>query len=135
MPPLLQVTGKARASFSIRSMVGCAVTRETTYTVTSYLIRARLCHAAGQQQQFRALGLGQRPFLDSPFTNHLRELESYHHHHHHRRKSETSSSGSGFKVPGAATTPVQGKARGHVPPQTSWPCALLAVFALTPVIF
>jgi hypothetical protein len=64
--------------------------------------------AAGQQQQFRALALGQRPFLDSPFTNHLRELESYHHHHHHRRKSETSP-GGGFKVPVAATTPIQGK--------------------------
>ncbi|XP_072155621.1 uncharacterized protein [Bemisia tabaci] len=30
-----------------------------------------------QVHQFRAMALGQRPFLDSPFTNHLRELESY----------------------------------------------------------
>jgi hypothetical protein len=75
---------------------------------------ALLCLTAGQQQQFRALALGQRPFLDSPFTNHLRELESY--HHHHRRKSETASSGSGFKVPGTATTPVQGKTRGQFAP-------------------
>lgn len=27
--------------------------------------------------QFRALGLGQRPFLDAPFTTHLRDLESF----------------------------------------------------------
>lgn len=31
--------------------------------------------------QFRALGLGQRPFLDAPFTSHLRDLETF------RRKS------------------------------------------------
>ncbi|XP_066991833.1 runt-related transcription factor 1-like [Anabrus simplex] len=52
----------------------------------------------GQQQQFRAIALGQRPFLDSPFTNHLRELESY----HHRRKNECSS---GFKVPDSSAPP------------------------------
>lgn len=27
--------------------------------------------------QFRTLGLSQRPFLETPFTNHLRDLESY----------------------------------------------------------
>lgn len=27
--------------------------------------------------QFRALGLGQRPFLDAPFTSHLRDLETF----------------------------------------------------------
>lgn len=44
---------------------------------------------AGQQhQQFRALGLGQRPYLDatSSFTSQLRELQSYRRnkHHHHQ---------------------------------------------------
>lgn len=61
----------------------------------------------GQAHQFRAIGLGQRPFLDpSPFTSHLRDFETY-----RRSKSEgppTSSAGNAaFKVPGQ-TTPLQG---------------------------
>lgn len=38
-----------------------------------------LFHRTGPNNgsQFRALGLGQRPFLDAPFTTHLRDLESF----------------------------------------------------------
>ena len=63
-------------------------------------------NVSGQQhQQFRALGLGQRPFLDAPtsFTSHLRELETYrrnkhhhnhhHHHHHHHPNHHNNQSG------------------------------------------
>jgi hypothetical protein len=53
-------------------------------------MRNRFDFVPGQQhQQFRALGLGQRPYLGGPdsFRSHLHELESYrrtkHHHHHH----------------------------------------------------
>ncbi|KAK3923178.1 Protein lozenge [Frankliniella fusca] len=48
-------------------------------------------HMAGQHHQFRAIALGQRPFLESPFT-HLRELETF------RRKSE-------YKSPTPSSTP------------------------------
>ncbi|KAI5756489.1 hypothetical protein M8J77_025460 [Diaphorina citri] len=60
--------------------------------------------SAGQPHQFRSISLGQRQFLESPFTNHLRELESY----RRTTKSEptTNSSSSSFKVPGQ-TTPLQ----------------------------
>lgn len=41
----------------------------------------------GQPHQFRALGLGQRPFLENTsFSNHLRELDTY-----RRVKTEESS--------------------------------------------
>ncbi|XP_023724417.1 runt-related transcription factor 1-like isoform X2 [Cryptotermes secundus] len=101
-------------SFSITITVNTSPPQIATYNkaikVTVDGPREPRSKTPGQQQQFRALALGQRPFLDSPFTNHLRELESYH-HHHHRRKSETAS-GGGFKVPGAATTPVQDSSAG-----------------------
>lgn len=69
---------------------------------------------SGQQhQQFRALGLGQRPFLDAPssFTSHLRELESYrrnkHHHHHssHLHGQQTGSNVTANSVSGACSNP------------------------------
>lgn len=52
------------------------------------------CAPGQQHQQFRALGLGQRPYPEPPtsFTNHLRQLESYrrnkHHHHHHHHQQQ-----------------------------------------------
>ncbi|XP_047349534.1 protein lozenge isoform X2 [Vespa velutina] len=66
-----------------------------------------------QHQQFRALGLGQRPFLDAPssFTSHLRELESYrrnkHHHHHssHLHGQQTGSNVTANSVSGACSNP------------------------------
>jgi hypothetical protein len=33
--------------------------------------------AAGQHTTYRAIGLGQRPFLEGPFSTHLRDLEAY----------------------------------------------------------
>ncbi|XP_063242967.1 protein lozenge-like isoform X2 [Bacillus rossius redtenbacheri] len=64
-----------------------------------------------QQQQFRAVSVGQRPFLDSGFASHLRELD-------YRRTAgvETSSASSpassrGFKLAGGAA-PVQDPASG-----------------------
>lgn len=44
------------------------------------------------QQQFRAFALGQRPFLDTRFSDHLRELEL-------RRKSDSIPPSIAFKVP------------------------------------
>jgi len=70
---------------------------------------------SGQQhQQFRALGLGQRPFLDAPtsFRSHLRELESFgrnkHHHHHsssHLHDQQTGNNVTTNSVSGACTNP------------------------------
>ncbi|XP_021942389.1 protein lozenge-like [Zootermopsis nevadensis] len=110
-------------SFSITITVNTSPPQVATYSkaikVTVDGPREPRSKTPGQQQQFRALALGQRPFLDSPFTNHLRELESYH-QHHQRRKSETASSGSGFKVPGAATTPVQDPSAGVGCSESPW---------------
>lgn len=70
--------------------------------------------SSGQQhQQFRALGLGQRPFLDAPtsFRSHLRELESFgrnkHHHHHssHLHDQQTGNNVTTNSVSGACTNP------------------------------
>lgn len=67
-----------------------------------------------QHQQFRALGLGQRPFLDAPtpFRTHLRELESFgrnkHHHHHsgsHLHDQQTGNNVTTNSVSGACTNP------------------------------
>ncbi|KMQ96466.1 protein lozenge-like protein [Lasius niger] len=67
-----------------------------------------------QHQQFRALGLGQRPFLDAPtsFRSHLRELESFgrnkHHHHHsgsHLHDQQTGNNVTANSVSGACTNP------------------------------
>jgi len=58
----------------------------------------QVCYVAGQQQQFRALALGQRPYIESPFASHLRELESF------RRKTDSS----GYKLPSPGP-PAQGK--------------------------
>ncbi|KAF7995650.1 hypothetical protein HCN44_006757 [Aphidius gifuensis] len=80
-------------SFSITITVSTSPPQIATYTraikVTVDGPREPRSKTRQQHQQFRALGLGQRPFLDTPssFTSHLRELESYrrnkHHHHHH----------------------------------------------------
>lgn len=60
--------------------------------------KSKVCSVTGHQQQFRALALGQRPFLDAPFASHLRELETL------RRKNESG----GYKIPSPGT-PAQGK--------------------------
>ncbi|GAB6033447.1 hypothetical protein CHUAL_013332 [Chamberlinius hualienensis] len=56
-----------------------------------------------QQQQFRALALGQKPFLDTRFSEHLRELE------HFRLKGDSVISGLPFditrRIPGGTTDP------------------------------
>ncbi|XP_066952052.1 runt-related transcription factor 1-like isoform X1 [Macrobrachium rosenbergii] len=66
------------------------------------------------QQQFRAFALGQRPFLDTRFSDHLRELEL-------RRKSDSIPPSIAFKVPPHTTATTQdpsqslglGTADGH----------------------
>lgn len=59
------------------------------------------CFPTGQQQ-FRAFALGQRPFLDTRFSDHLRELEL-------RRKSDSIPPSIAFKVPHPhSTTNTQG---------------------------
>jgi hypothetical protein len=73
-------------------------------------------HFSGQQhQQFRALGLGQRPFLDasSSFRSHLRELESFgrnkpQHHHSgssHLHDQQTGNNVTTNSVSGACSNP------------------------------
>lgn len=65
-----------------------------------------LCSKLGPTggHQYRALGLGQRPFLDAPFTGHLRELEPY------RRKVPTSSAN---QLPSAPTAASMGPSGSH----------------------
>ncbi|CAB0036983.1 unnamed protein product [Trichogramma brassicae] len=55
-----------------------------------------------QHQQFRALGIGQRPYLDTTtsLTTHLRGLEPYrrskhHHHHHHNHHHHAGGTAGG----------------------------------------
>ncbi|XP_059616740.1 protein lozenge isoform X2 [Phlebotomus argentipes] len=60
--------------------------------------------------QYRALGLGQRPFLDAPFTGHLRELEPY------RRKTPATSSIN--QLPSAPTASM-GVSGGHTSPSSN----------------
>ncbi|KAL0275111.1 UNVERIFIED_CONTAM: hypothetical protein PYX00_003073 [Menopon gallinae] len=102
-------------SFTITITISSSPPQVTTYTKAIKVTvdgprepRSKTRH----QQQFRALAIGQRPFLDSPFTSHLRELESY------KRKSESSIT---YKVPTSSTTPVQdssgsGSIAGTEPP-------------------
>jgi hypothetical protein len=78
--------------------------------------------SVGQQQQFRAIALGQRPYLDSshPFGNHhLREIDNY------RRKSADNSSSSSSLGNGAAVTPLATFKTPHTPPSTG-ECWLIA---------
>ncbi|XP_046753802.1 protein lozenge-like isoform X2 [Diprion similis] len=65
-----------------------------------------------QQQQFRAIGLGQRPYIDSgpPFGSHLRDSldhqyrkSKYHHHHHHHHHQGVSATSPTSVVPGQLT--------------------------------
>ncbi|XP_065348761.1 runt-related transcription factor 3-like isoform X2 [Cloeon dipterum] len=71
---------------------------------------------SGQQQQFRAIALGQRPYLDShPFGNHhLRDIENF------RRKSadNSSSSSSLGNANSASGTPMATFKTPHTPPST-----------------
>uniref|UniRef100_A0ABD2XJZ9 Runt domain-containing protein n=1 Tax=Trichogramma kaykai TaxID=54128 RepID=A0ABD2XJZ9_9HYME len=69
----------------------------------SMRIRRMLCRKKRRQQhqQFRALGIGQRPYLDTTtsLTTHLRGLEPYrrskhHHHHHHHSNSHHHPGGT-----------------------------------------
>ncbi|XP_033230562.1 protein lozenge-like [Belonocnema kinseyi] len=87
-------------SFSITITVSTTPTQVATYLraikVTVDGPREPRSKTRQQHQQFRALGLGQRPFLDAPtpFTAHLRELESYRrnkHHHHHIHGQQTGN--------------------------------------------
>jgi hypothetical protein len=78
--------------------------------------------SVGQQQQFRAIALGQRPYLDAshPFGNHhLREIDNY------RRKSADNSSSSSSLGNGAAGTPLATFKTPHTPPSTG-ECWLIA---------
>ncbi|RZF38152.1 hypothetical protein LSTR_LSTR005513 [Laodelphax striatellus] len=77
---------------------------------------------SGQAHQFRAIGLGQRPFLDSTFTCHLRELGSY-----RRTKEEVSSPeppppghAPHYKMPGPSTPVNDSNSLGLTMEQGSW---------------
>ncbi|XP_011497246.1 PREDICTED: runt-related transcription factor 1-like [Ceratosolen solmsi marchali] len=90
-------------SFSITITVSTTPPQVATYTraikVTVDGPREPRSKTRQQHQQFRALGLGQRPYLGGPdsFRSHLHELESYrrtkhHHHHHHSTTAQLQSS-------------------------------------------
>lgn len=92
-------------SFSITITLNTSPPQVATYNkaikVTVDGPREPRSKTPGQQQQIRAIAFGQRPYLDSPFNNHLRELESI------RRKNDSV----GFKVP-EPTTLVQDSSSG-----------------------
>ncbi|KYM79109.1 Protein lozenge [Atta colombica] len=105
-------------SFSITITVSTTPPQVATYTraikVTVDGPREPRSKTRQQHQQFRALGLGQRPFLDAPtsFRSHLRELESFgrnkHHHHHsssHLHDQQTGNNVTTNSVSGACTNP------------------------------
>ncbi|KAL6438692.1 hypothetical protein ACFW04_004593 [Cataglyphis niger] len=105
-------------SFSITITVSTTPPQVATYTraikVTVDGPREPRSKTRQQHQQFRALGLGQRPFLDAPtsFRSHLRELESFgrnkHHHHHsgsHLHDQQTGNNVTANSVSGACTNP------------------------------
>ncbi|XP_015598790.1 protein lozenge [Cephus cinctus] len=107
-------------SFSITITVSTTPPQVATYTraikVTVDGPREPRSKTRQQHQQFRALGLGQRPFLDGPtsFTSHLRELESYRrnkHHHHgnhlhgHQGGNATGNPTGNANAPGSGCNP------------------------------
>ncbi|XP_034951465.1 runt-related transcription factor 1-like isoform X2 [Chelonus insularis] len=87
-------------SFSITITVSTTPPQVATYTraikVTVDGPREPRSKTRQQHQQFRALGLGQRPFLDAPtsFTSHLRELERRNKHHHHQSHLHNQNNGN-----------------------------------------
>ncbi|XP_031786968.1 runt-related transcription factor 1 [Nasonia vitripennis] len=117
-------------SFSITITVSTTPPQVATYTraikVTVDGPREPRSKTRQQHQQFRALGLGQRPYLDGPnsFTNHLRELEYRrskhhpHHHHHHQQQQQQQQlataqlqspvSGDNANVNSSTTSPSSG---------------------------
>ncbi|MPC61982.1 hypothetical protein E2C01_056061 [Portunus trituberculatus] len=94
----LSLVGGAAAEHSGRRNGGCRVGGADLEQVGGRLTRPL---PAGQQQ-FRAFALGQRPFLDTRFSDHLRELEL-------RRKSDSIPPGIGFKVPHTGPSSTQGR--------------------------
>jgi len=57
---------------------------------------------AGQQQQFRSLALGQRPFLEAPFGPHLRDVEALRRRDNAFKASSSTSSSAGLSTAGGA---------------------------------
>uniref|UniRef100_A0A8D8SSE0 Protein lozenge n=2 Tax=Cacopsylla melanoneura TaxID=428564 RepID=A0A8D8SSE0_9HEMI len=114
-------------SFSVTITIGTCPPQVTTYTKAIKVTvdgprepRSKLLGSVcptGQSHQFRSISLGQRQFLESPFTNHLRELESY----RRTTKSEPISNptSTSFKVPGQ-TTPLQESNMIHSSELNSW---------------
>ncbi|KAH0810542.1 hypothetical protein GEV33_012249 [Tenebrio molitor] len=68
-------------SFSITITVSTSPPQVATYTkaikVTVDGPREPRSKTTGQHTTYRAIGLGQRPFLEGPFSTHLRDLEAY----------------------------------------------------------
>ncbi|GAB0094038.1 Protein lozenge [Sergentomyia squamirostris] len=88
-------------SFTITITVSTTPPQVTTYTKAIKVTvdgprepRSKTSPTGGHQ--IRALGLGQRPFIDSPFPSHLRELEQY------RRKPPSSLSNPMPSAPAAS---------------------------------
>ncbi|XP_037921502.1 protein lozenge isoform X2 [Hermetia illucens] len=82
--------GELGKSFTLTITVSTSPPQVTTYSKAIKVTvdgprepRSKTSPTGGHQ--FRALGLGQRPFLDAPFSSHFRELESF------RRKAPVPS--------------------------------------------
>ncbi|XP_023318082.1 protein lozenge-like [Trichogramma pretiosum] len=100
-------------SFSITITVSTTPPQVATYTRAIKVTvdgprepRSKTKLVLGQQhQQFRALGIGQRPYLDTTtsLTTHLRGLEPYrrskHHHHHHHHSNSHHHPGTAGSSP------------------------------------
>lgn len=62
-------------------------------------------HHSHSHHQLRALGIGQRPFVDIPFTSHLREIETF------RRKNGATSTFNP-NISSRTTSPISGAGAG-----------------------
>ncbi|XP_075214199.1 runt-related transcription factor 3-like isoform X2 [Lycorma delicatula] len=108
-------------SFSLTITVASCPPQVTTYSKAIKVTVDGPREPRSKQRQshhFRAVGLGQRPFLDTSFSTHLRELESY-----RRSKEEAPSPNPPLvtpcKLPQSQCTPLQDSNLG-LNMETSW---------------
>ncbi|XP_071526829.1 uncharacterized protein [Panulirus ornatus] len=103
-------------SFNLTITISTSPPQVTTYckAIKVTVDGPREPRSKARQQQFRAFALGQRPFLDTRFSDHLRELEL-------RRKSDSIPPSIAFKVPHTGPTTQDATASmGLSTPDTHW---------------
>ncbi|XP_059491218.1 runt-related transcription factor 3-like isoform X2 [Neocloeon triangulifer] len=103
-------------SFSLTISINTSPPQIATYSKAIKVTVDGPREPRSQQQQFRAIALGQRPYLDShPFGNHhLRDIENY-----RRKSADTSSSSSSLGNANASSvTPLATFKTPHTPPST-----------------